>query len=228
MSTYAFSVLDIYAEPYAAAPQLTARVRVEESTGQKVHAIALRCQVRIEPQRRRYDGNDEGGLTSIFGDRSRWVDTLRPFLWMQCSTTVQGFTGSVDTELPLPCTFDFDVTASRYLHALGDGTVPLSLLFSGTVFTRGTNGFGVEQVPWDCEARYPLPVSVWQQMIDLYYPGTGWLRLDRDVLRALADHRTRLGLTSWEETVADLLDGAAQRTHRGSAPDTATVPGGGR
>ena len=43
--------LDVVAEPYAAAPQLTARLRIEETTGQRVHAIALRCQVRIEPQR---------------------------------------------------------------------------------------------------------------------------------------------------------------------------------
>jgi len=221
--SYAFSVLDVHAEPYAAAPQLTARVRVEESTGQRVHAIALRCQVRIEPQRRHYDERDEDGLSAIFGERARWVDTLRPFLWMQCSTTVQGFTGSIETELPLPCTFDFDVTASRYLHALGTGAVPLSLLFSGTVFTRGTHGFGVEQVPWDCEARYQLPVSVWQQMIDLYYPGTGWVRLDRDVLRALADHRTRRGLTSWDETVTDLLATTAGT----STASLAAVPEGG-
>lgn len=205
MSGYAFTVLDVFAEPYAAAPQLTARVRVEESTGQTVHAIALRCQVRIEPQRRGYSEDDEAGLRSIFGDRSRWTETLKPFLWMQCNTTVQGFTGVTEADLALPCTYDFDVTASRYLHSLGDGTVPLTFLFSGTVFTRGLNGFGVEQVPWDCDARYSLPVSVWRQMIDLYYPGTGWIRLDRDVLRRLADVRSRRELTSWDETVDTLL-----------------------
>ena len=51
MGSYTFSVVDIFAEPYAAAPQLTARLRIEESTGETIHAIALRCQVRIEPQR---------------------------------------------------------------------------------------------------------------------------------------------------------------------------------
>jgi hypothetical protein len=205
MSFYTFKVLDVFAEPYAAAPQLTARLRVEESSGTTVHAIALRAQVRIEPQRRGYDADEAEGLRSIFGDRDRWSDTLRPFLWMQCSTTVQGFTGVTEVDLPLPCTYDFDVTASRYLHALGEGSVPLNLLFSGTVFTRGANGFGVEQVPWDCEARYDLPVSVWRDMVDLYYPGTGWVRLDREVLGALADYRTRHGLTTWDETVTRLL-----------------------
>jgi hypothetical protein len=210
MSAYGFTLLDVFAEPYAVAPQLTARLRIEESTGQTIHAIALRCQVRIEPQRRRYDGAEQEGLRGLFGDRERWVDTLRPFLWMQCNTTVQGFSGATEVDLALPCTYDFDVVGSRYLHALRDGTVPLTLLFSGTVFTRGANGFGVEQVPWDCEARYDLPVSVWREMIDHYFPNSGWIRLDRDVLTALGDFRARRGLMTWEETVRSLLGAADQ------------------
>ncbi|MDT4915964.1 MAG: hypothetical protein QOH89_664, partial [Pseudonocardiales bacterium] len=107
MSDYTFSVLDVFAEQYAVAPQLTARVRVAEATGQTVHAIALRCQVRIQPQRRPYDLDEQHGLLGIFGERERWVDTLRPFLWMQCNTTVQGFTGAAEFDLALPCTYDF-------------------------------------------------------------------------------------------------------------------------
>ncbi|MBD8869443.1 DUF6084 family protein [Nocardioides donggukensis] len=205
MSAWTFEVVEIFAEPYAAAPQLTARLRIHEATGQQVHAIALRCQVRIEPQRRGYEERDETGLRSLFGERDRWAETLRPFLWMQCSAMVQGFTGVTEVDLALPCTYDFEVTGSRYLQALGDGTVPLALLFSGTVFTKGRAGFGVEQVPWDCEAGYRLPVSVWQEMIASYFPGTGWLRLDHESIDALADYRTRHGLTSWEETVRSLL-----------------------
>jgi hypothetical protein len=207
MSDYTFSVVEIFAEPYAVAPQLTARLRVAEGTGQRIHAIALRCQVRIEPQRRRYDKGEQNGLLGLFGERDRWIDTLRPFLWMHCNTTVQGFTGVTEVDLVLPCSYDFDVIGSRYLHALTAGTVPLTLLFSGTVFTRGSNGFGVEQVPWDCEAGYDLPVSVWHQLIESYFPNTGWIRLDRDVLGCLADYRARHGLVSWDETVQSLLAG---------------------
>lgn len=205
MSNYSFTVLDMFAEQYAATPQLTARLRIEETTGQVVHAIALRSQVRIEPQRRPYTADDESGLRALFGDRDRWAQTLKPFMWMQCNTTVQGFTGVTEVDLPLPCTYDFDVVGSRYLHAVADGVVPVSLLFSGTVFTRGIAGFGVEQVPWDCDADYRLPITVWQQMIDFYYPQTGWIRLDRDVITQAADYRARHGLTSWEETVQRLL-----------------------
>jgi hypothetical protein len=208
MSDYTFSLLDVFAEPYAVAPQLTARLRIEEATGQTIHAIALRCQVRIEPQRRRYDAGEQQGLVGLFGERDRWIDTLKPFLWMQCNTTVQGFTDVTEVDLVLPCTYDFDVIGSRYLHALDAGTVPLTLLFSGTVFTKGANGFGVQQVPWDCEARYDMPVSVWRQMIESYFPNTGWIRLEHEVLTRLADYRASHGLTTWEETVQTLLAAA--------------------
>ncbi|MCA1220389.1 DUF6084 family protein [Streptomyces sp. 8L] len=203
-----FTVLDIAAEPYSAAPRLTARLRIEDGSGERVHAMVLRCQVRIEPQRRPYDTAEREGLLGLFGDHDRWGDTLRPFLWMQCDTTVQGFTGATEVDLPLPCTYDFDVVGSRYLHALGDGTVPLSLLFSGTVFTKGGagTGFGVRQVPWDCEARYAMPVAVWRQVIAAHYPHTGWIRLDADTLARLADLRARRGFIGWDETVGTLLD----------------------
>ncbi len=125
-----------------------------------VHAIALHCQVRIEPQRRGYDTEDEEGLRALFGDRDRWPETLKPFQWMQCHTTVQGFTGGTEVDLELPCTYDFDVMGSRFLHGVHGGKVPLNLMFSGTVFTRGEHGFGILQVPWDSEARYDLPVSL--------------------------------------------------------------------
>ncbi len=216
MSDYQFSVLDIFAETYAVAPQLTARLRVEERTGQTIHAVALRCQVRIEPQRRRYEAAEQEALRGLFGERERWVDTLKPFLWMQCNTTVQGFVGATDVDLVLPCTYDFDVIGSRYLHALASGSVPVNLLFSGTVFTKGTNGFGVQQVPWDCEASYDLPVAVWREMIEAYFPNTGWIRLDHDVLARFADYRARSGWMTWEETVEALLARDAEAVGRES------------
>jgi hypothetical protein len=205
MTTLTFTALNIVAEPYAASPQLTARLRIEEPTGAQVHAIALRCQVRIEPQRRPYDDAEEAGLLALFGGRSRWRDTLRPFPWMHCNAMVQGFHEITEVDLPLPCTYDFEVAGSKYLHALRDGVIPIVLLFSGTIFTRGSHGFGVEQVGWDCETSYQLPVAVWRHLIELNYPHTGWLRLDRDVLDALARYQAQRGLTSWDATIESLL-----------------------
>ncbi|MDQ6738798.1 MAG: DUF6084 family protein [Actinomycetota bacterium] len=208
MTDLGFSVLDIIPERYAASPQLTARLFLTESTGAVIHAIALRCQVRIQPQRRGYTPEEEAGLLDLFGTRVRWPSTLKPFLWMQCSTMVQGFTGQAEVDLALPCTFDFEVAAAKYLHALRERTIPVELLFSGTIFTKGVTGFGVEQVPWDREASFQLPVSTWTELMDQHFPNSGWIRLDRDVLKALAHYKSSLGLTTWEAAVEGLLAAA--------------------
>ena len=205
MSAYTFSVLDVTAEPYAASPQLTCRLRIEESTGRRVHAIALRCQVRIEPQRRRYEPAEQDALRGLFGTPERWGDTLKAFQWMQANATVQGFTGETETELALPCTYDLEVIGARYLHALDAGDVPLNLLFSGTIFTKGATGFEVEQVPWSCEARWALPVSVWRDMIDAFFPNSGYVRVSADTLKELTAYRARHDLISWDETIQRLL-----------------------
>lgn len=208
MTDLSFEVLDVSVESYAASPQLKARVRITERSREVVHAMVLRCQVRIEPERRRHSPLEEEGLRSVFGDRDRWSATMGPLLWMHSNTTVQGFTGSTEVNLPLPCSYDFDVTGSRYLHALEDNEVPvpLILMFSGMVFTRGRSGFGVEQVSWDREAGYDMPVKVWRRMMDLYYPSMGWIRLDRRVLDDLAKYRAQNGFVSWDETVEALID----------------------
>jgi hypothetical protein len=220
MAELSFTVVDVVPERYAATPNLLARVRIGETTGERVHALALRAQVRIEPQRRRYDDVEERALLDLFGDRSRFAETLRPFAWLHASTVAQGFVGSTEVDLPLPCTYDFEVAGTTYLHALRDGEVPLLFLFSGTVFTRGTTGFSVTQVPWDREARFRLPVAVWRDLMETYFPGTAWVRMRRDTVEALAYHRHVRGLTSWDDVVTSLLTEA-----RSTVPD-ARAPAG--
>ncbi|MFD6453202.1 DUF6084 family protein, partial [Nocardia sp. NPDC060220] len=146
-----FAVLDIAPEPYAATPTLSARIGIAVLGEEPVHAIALRAQVRIEPHRRSYTDEESAGLVDLFGPRERWRDTQRSFLWMHCATMVPGFHGGAQVDLPMPCTYDFEVSGAKYLHALREGTVPLIFLFSGTVFIRGATGFAVQQIPWDRE-----------------------------------------------------------------------------
>jgi hypothetical protein len=216
MPELAFTVVDIVPEPYAVTPTLLARVRVEERTGERVHALALRAQVRIQPQRRRYDDTEEQALLDLFGDRSRFAQTLRPFLWLHTSTVAQGFTGSTEITLPLPCTYDFEVSGTTYLHALRNGEVPLLFLFSGTVFTRGAAGFSVAQVPWDQEASYRLPVAVWRDLMAEVFPGSEWVRMSRETVEALAHLRHVRGLTSWDAVVSMLLAEGPDRAEQPS------------
>ena len=48
MTELGFEVLDVRPQEHAASPHLLFRLRVTESSGEAVHAIALRCQLRIE------------------------------------------------------------------------------------------------------------------------------------------------------------------------------------
>jgi Family of unknown function (DUF6084) len=205
MTEVTFAVVDIAPEPYAVTPILMARIGIAADGDEPVHAIALKCQVRIEPSRRSYSDDEAAELMDLFGPRERWAATQHSFLWQHATAMVQGFTGTTQADLPLECTYDFEVAAAKYLLALRDGTIPLQFLFSGTVFGRGAGGFAVQQVPWDREERYDMPVSVWRDLIQQHFPNTGWLRLDRDTIEALAAYRTARGLLGFDDAITSLL-----------------------
>ena len=203
--------MDVAAEQFSVTPRLIARIGITAGDDEPIQAIALRCQIRIEPLRRPYSDEEAAGLVDLFGPRERWVNTQRTFLWQHSTAMVQGFTGVTEISLPLECTYDFEVAASRYLHALRDGGVPVLLMFSGTVFTRGPAGFAVEQIPWDREARGELPVHVWRDLMRQHFPGTGWLRLEHETLARLAAYKAERGHISNDEALADLLSRAQEK-----------------
>lgn len=205
MSAVTFTVLDVVPERYAVTPILMARIAIASDGDEPIHTIALRCQVRIEPSRRMYTDDEAAELMDLFGPRERWAATQHSFLWQHATAMVPGFTGTTQVQLPLDCTYDFEVAGSKYLHALRDGAIPLQFLFSGTVFAPGSRGFEVQQVPWDREERYDMPVAVWRDLVQQHFPNTGWLRLDRETIDALAAYRTARGLLSLDEALTSLL-----------------------
>jgi len=203
----AFSCTGVRADRYAAGPTLVFRLRITTPGDEPVHALALRCQIRIEPARRGYEPAETDALVDLFGERSRWGDTLKPLEFAQVPLMVAAFTGETETDLVVPCTYDLDIAATRYFAAVEGGEIPLRMLFSGTAFT-GAGGFRVEPVPWDREADFRMPVAVWREMIEQHFPGCGWIRLPRDTMDALLAFRSRRALPSWEATVRALLEEA--------------------
>jgi len=200
-----FACVGAAADRYSATPTVQLRLRVSETSGTPVHTMALRTQVRIEPVRRRY-GDEEGeALADMFGDRSRWGETLKPLQLAFVSQLVPGFTGTTEIDVPLPCSYDFDVAAHKYLYALRDGGVPLLLLFSGTIFTGRPGTFSVTPIAWQKEATYELPVPVWREAMDQHFPGAAWLRLHRDTFDRLYDYRVREALGTWDDAIERLL-----------------------
>ncbi len=211
MMDLTFSVVDVAPEPYTVTPVLTARVGILAGTDDPVHAIALRCQVRIEPLRRSYTDEEAAGLNDLFGPRERWAATQRTFLWQHANAMVPGFAGNTTVALPLDCTYDFEVTAAKYLHALRGGSLPLQFLFSGTIFIKSERGFAVQQVSWNCEDRYNMPVAAWRNLIDQHYPNTGWVRLRHETVAALAGYKSTEGLLDLDHAITSLLADASQR-----------------
>lgn len=205
MSALAIEVAGLRVEPYAAQPTLVFELAVDEGSGAPVHALALRCQIRLEPQRRGYDEAEREGLVELFGPTSQWGESLRSFLWANTSLVVPSFRGATKVDLPLACSYDLEVAASKYLHALRDGSVPLRLLFSGTAFTGPPGAVQMEPVSWSLEAPCRLPVALWREMMDRYFPGAGWLRLRRETLDALGRAKAERASASWDELLEALL-----------------------
>jgi hypothetical protein len=216
MAELIFGCTDARAARYAATPTLSFTLTITESTGARVHAIALRCQIRIEPHRRRYSADEARRLSDLFGDVSRWAETVKPIQLATVSTMVPGFTSVTETELQVPCTYDLEVASARYLQALDDGTIPLLLLFSGTVFIAHGETFSVELIPWSAEASYRMPAAVWQDVVNEHFPGSAWLRCTRETLDALSAFKAERALPTWDATLSALLEAAghadAERT----------------
>jgi hypothetical protein len=207
MPDLSFDVESAEAVPFAAAPLLAFKLRVgNRIADEPIHTIALRSQIMIDPVRRRYTAQDQERLKDLFGEPERWGQTVRPMLWTHTSIVVPSFTGSAVVDLPVPCTFDFNVAATKYFAGIEDGEVSLNLLFSGTVFYATDEGsLQVAQISWDKEARYRLPVLVWKQMMDLYYPNSAWLCLRKDVFDRLYRFKVNRGIPTWEQALETLL-----------------------
>lgn len=186
---------------HAATPQIIFKLRLTAATAEEaIHTVALRCQIQIEVTRRRYTAEDQEGLLDLFGEPDRWSLTLKNLLWTHAGTIVPSFAGSTVADIVVPCTFDFNVAATKYFYGLTDGEIPLNFLFSGSVFYALADGsLQVAPISWDKEAKFRLPVKVWREMMDAYYPNSAWLCLRRDVFERLYRYKVRRGIPTWEE-----------------------------
>jgi hypothetical protein len=202
--------------PYAAVPTILFRLAVQNAVeGEEINSISLRTQIRIAATQRRYDQTEQKKLRELFGEPHQWKDTLRSLLWTNTNTIVTSFSGGRDFEMPVTCTYDFDVVGTKYFAALEDGEIPLEFLFSGTVFYRKDGGaLQVGQISWEREAKFRLPVRLWKEMMERYFPNSAWIRLHRDAFDQLYDYKIRRGLPTWETAIEALLHASEQEVER--------------
>jgi hypothetical protein len=210
-----FGVEDAEVLEFAAVPTLLFKLRIENLEEEPIRSVALNTQIRIAATQRHYDAAEQERLLELFGEPSRWKDTLRSLLWAHTVLQVTRFSGSTVADMPVPCTYDLEVVAAKYFYALEDGEVPLEFLFSGTVFYAGEGGrLQVERISWEKEAEFRLPIRLWKEMMDHYFPNSAWIRLHRDAFDQLYGYKIRKGLPTWEAAVEALLRASEQEVER--------------
>src|SRR5579872_2497615 len=112
MPDLSFHVESVAPARFAAVPQLVFQLRIREANQaapSAIQSLSLNVQVRIEPTKRSYQGLDRPGLRDLFGDPRFWGSTMRSLLWTHTVVVVGRFCGETLTELPISCTFDFNV-----------------------------------------------------------------------------------------------------------------------
>jgi Family of unknown function (DUF6084) len=207
MPELSFKIEQATVLPFAASPTIAFHLHVANAVdGQAIHTIALNCQIQIEVTRRRYTPDEQQQMLDLFGEPDRWSQTLHNLLWTNVSVIIPGFKGSTHTDLRVPCTFDFNVAATKYFYGLVSGEVPLIILFSGTVFYADSVGsLQVAPISWDQETKFRLPVQVWRDMMDAYFPNGAWLHVRRDIFDRLYRLKMQRGIPTWEQALEGIL-----------------------
>lgn len=202
-----FTVEGAESVPYSASPLMNLRLAITDAEKTpRIESVILRCQIQLEVTKRRYADEEKAHLFELFGEPERWGQTLRTMLWTHSNISVPSFSGSTVVDLPIPCTFDFNVAATKYFGGLDDGLVPICLLFSGTTFYKtAEDDLQVEQISWEKEAYFKFPISVWEEMMEHYYPNSNWFNLRRDVFEKLQNYKTENFIPTWEQTIEKLL-----------------------
>jgi hypothetical protein len=212
MPDLSFSVESAAAIPFAAAPTIALKLRITNADpAETIHTVVLRCQIQLEVARRSYSPAEQAQMLELFGAPERWGQTLRSMLWTHASVVVPSFTESTQADLLIPCTFDFNVAATKYFHGLASGDIPLLIMFSGTVFYAGPDGaLLVAPISWDKETKFRLPVAVWKDMMDAYYPNSVLLSLPRDLFERLHQYKMTHASGTWEQAFESLLAESGQ------------------
>ena len=202
MVELAFSVEGAARVEHAAVPTLRFALRVASET--PVRSVLLDAQIQIAARRRGYDAAAHDRLFELFGPVADWGTTLRTLLWTRTTLVVPAFTGSTVVDLDMPCSYDLEVAASRYLDALTDGVVPLEFLFSGSVFYTEGGALQTTRLSWESEASYALPVAVWKETMERYFRGTAWVRLRKESFDRLSAYKSRNALATWDDALEAL------------------------
>ncbi|HVU99802.1 MAG TPA: DUF6084 family protein [Verrucomicrobiae bacterium] len=202
-----FHVTGVEAPARGLAPLLRFTLRITASM--PVQALILNVQIQIQSPQRGYTPAEKKKLVELFGPPEKWSHTLRNRLWTHATVTTGAFEGETEAGLQVPCSYDLNLSASKYFDALEGGEVPLLFLFSGSVFHSNAEGrLQVERISWDKECVYRMPAETWRGLMEAHYPNSAWVYLRRDAFERLCEYKRESGLATWEAVVDSLIESA--------------------
>ena len=165
---------------------------------------------RAGPAAVRPPGSRHGSWTCS-ARRNAGARPCDPMLWTHVSAVVPPFSGTGAVDLPVACSYDFNLAATKYFAALEEGEIPLCFLFSGTIFYEAAEGaLQVTQISWEKEAYFRLSAATWRGLMDLYYPNTATSACARTSSIGSTQYRSRRGLPTWEQAMERLLSAAEE------------------
>jgi len=202
-----FQVSSVQAAAQGVSPLLQFQLEISTQPPDiPIEAVLLHTQIQIQAPQRPYSAQEKERLLELFGSPGDWGRTLRNRLWTHCDISIPPFTGHTAVALTLPCTFDLNVAATKYLYALEAGEAPLLFLFSGSIFYRDAEDrLQMQRIPWNREATFRMPVQTWREMMDTHYPNRAWFYLDREIFDRLLEFKRKGGFTTWEQAMEALL-----------------------
>jgi len=210
MPELTFEILAAEVKPFAAVPTLIFKLQATNAVeNEEIFSVGLKGQVMIEAVHRQYDSQTQERLVELFGEPARWEETLNSLLWTYVFVPIPRFIGSLVVDVPIACSEDLTVASGKYFYALRDGNVPLAVLFSGTIFYKTPEAaLQVTQIPWEKEATFKLPIKIWQELMDTYYPNSKWLRLRKDTFDRLYEYKMKNAIPTLEACLDKLVEQA--------------------
>lgn len=209
MPDLSFSVERVSAVPHAAEPLLTFQIRIVNSGLERIHAVVLESKILVEAPDQAPAPHVNRRLEELFGEPSHWAESLDPLLWTRAATVVAPFAGSTRCMIEAPCSFDFNVAATKYFYGLEAVSAPLRFEFSGTVFSDRQ----VLPLSAGKHARFEMPALVWTDLMDAYYPQSVWLRLPRELFERLNRYKQEHRIPTWEDVLERMLPAGQVAVH---------------
>lgn len=203
-----FEIISADVKPQAAVPTIVFNLQItNDIEDEEIYAVGLKSQIRIEAVHRKYDEEAKSLLREVFGKPERWDENLKSLYWKQVTIPVPRFTGQTQVEIPLECSEDLSTSVGKYFYAIEEGEVPLTFIFKGSVFYKGSEDtIQVTPVPWEKEASYNMSISVWNNLREAYFPDSKYLRVSHELFDKLYTYKTKSIHPTLNKCLGSLVD----------------------